>query len=99
MSVGDGPAPRSADTTRIDARGLLATPGLVNTHHHLYQWITRGYATDATLFGWLTTLYPIWARLTPERVHASAAANLAWMALTGCTTTHRPPLRVPARRR
>jgi cytosine/adenosine deaminase-related metal-dependent hydrolase len=87
VSVGDGPGPRSADTTRIDARGLLATPGLVNAHHHLYQWITRGYATDATLFGWLTTLYPVWARLTPERVHAAAAANLAWMALTGTTTS------------
>ncbi len=87
VSVGDGPGPRPADVVRIDARGLLVTPGLVNAHHHLYQWITRGYATDATLFGWLTTLYPIWARLTPERVHASAAANLAWMALTGTTTS------------
>lgn len=81
-AVGAGPAPGG---TRIDGRGLLVTPGLVNTHHHLYQWITRGYATDHTLFEWLTTLYPVWARLTPELVHDSAAANLAWLALTGCT--------------
>ena len=69
----------------VDGRGLLVTPGLVNTHHHLYQWITRGYATDHTLFEWLATLYPVWARLTPELVHDSAAANLAWLALTGCS--------------
>ena len=86
-AVGDGPAPALAGATRIDARGMLVTPGLVNSHHHLYQWITRGYATDDTLFGWLSTLYPIWARLDAELVHDSAAANLAWMALTGCTTT------------
>jgi cytosine/adenosine deaminase-related metal-dependent hydrolase len=88
VSVGPGPAPevyRSAE--RVDATGRLVTPGLVNTHHHLYQWITRGYATDDTLFGWLTALYPVWARLTAELVNASAAANLAWMALTGCTTS------------
>jgi cytosine/adenosine deaminase-related metal-dependent hydrolase len=86
-AVGEGPAPRFDGATRIDATGLLATPGLVNSHHHLYQWITRGYAIDDTLFGWLSTLYPIWARLTPELVHDAAAANLAWLALTGCTTS------------
>ncbi|HEV7204625.1 MAG TPA: 8-oxoguanine deaminase [Jatrophihabitans sp.] len=86
-AVGDGPAPAIEGATRIDASGLLVTPGFVNSHHHLYQWITRGYATDSTLFGWLTTLYPIWARLTPELVHDAAAANLAWLALTGCTTS------------
>jgi len=59
----------------------------VNTHHHLYQWITRGYATDHALFAWLTLLYPIWARLDEDLVHAAAAANLAWLALTGCTTS------------
>src|SRR5437763_583140 len=63
-AVDAGPAPESwsrrADRT-VDGRGMLATPGLVNTHHHLYQWITRGYAQDATLFGWLTDLYPVWA--------------------------------------
>src|ERR687888_2613182 len=86
-AVGDGSAPRIDGASRVDARGLLATPGLINAHHHLYQWITRGYATDATLFGWLTTLYPIWARLTPELVHAAAAANLGWLALSGCSTS------------
>ena len=87
VAVGDGPAPALDGATRVDAAGLLVTPGLVNSHHHLYQWLTRGYATDDTLFGWLTTLYPIWARLTPELVHAAASANLAWLALTGCTTS------------
>jgi cytosine/adenosine deaminase-related metal-dependent hydrolase len=86
-AVADGPAPPLEGAVRVDARGLLATPGLVNAHHHLYQWITRGYATDATLFEWLTTLYPIWARLTPELVHAAAAANIGWLALSGCTTS------------
>jgi cytosine/adenosine deaminase-related metal-dependent hydrolase len=88
VAVGPGAAPgQHGYAARIDGRGCLVTPGLVNTHQHLYQWITRGYATDDTLFGWLKTLYPIWARLTPELVRASAAANLAWLALTGCTTS------------
>ncbi|MFY9934279.1 MAG: 8-oxoguanine deaminase [Streptosporangiaceae bacterium] len=87
-AVGSGPLPPAyAAAERVDGSGLLATPGLVNTHHHLYQWITRGYAADDTLFGWLTTLYPVWARLDAELVSASAAANLGWLALTGCTTT------------
>ena len=86
-AVGAGPAPDHPGAERIDGTGLLVTPGLVNVHHHLYQWITRGYATDDTLFGWLTTLYPVWARLDDELVHDSAAANLAWMALTGTTTS------------
>jgi cytosine/adenosine deaminase-related metal-dependent hydrolase len=87
-AVGSGPLPaRYAGAQRIDGSGRLATPGLVNTHHHLYQWITRGYATDDTLFGWLTALYPVWARLDADLVHASAAANLGWLALTGCSTT------------
>ena len=86
-AVGAGPAPDLPGTERVDGRGLLVTPGLVNVHHHLYQWITRGYAIDGTLFEWLTTLYPVWARLDADLVHDSAAANLAWMALTGCTTS------------
>ena len=88
VSVGPGHAGRfHRSVRRVDGTGCLVTPGLVNTHHHLYQWATRGLALDETLFGWLTTLYPIWARLTPELVHASASANLAWLALTGCTTS------------
>jgi cytosine/adenosine deaminase-related metal-dependent hydrolase len=87
IAVGSGPVPAGLEGDRIDGRGCLLTPGLVNTHHHLYQWVTRGYAQDTTLFGWLKTLYPVWSRITAETVHASAAANLGWMALTGCTTS------------
>jgi cytosine/adenosine deaminase-related metal-dependent hydrolase len=73
----------------IDASGCLVTPGLVNTHHHLYQTLTRAVpgAQDAALFGWLQTLYPIWARFTPEHMFVSAQAGLAELALSGCTMT------------
>lgn len=88
VAVGPTPVPhRYAGGTRVDGTGCLLTPGLINTHHHLYQWITRGFATDTTLFGWLSTLYPVWARLDAELVHDAAAANLGWLALTGCTTS------------
>jgi cytosine/adenosine deaminase-related metal-dependent hydrolase len=88
VALGAGPVPqRERATEVIDGRGCLLTPGLVNTHHHLYQWITRGVAQDETLFGWLTALYPIWAGIDAETVHAAAAANLGWMALTGTSTT------------
>ncbi len=73
--------------TYVDATGCLATPGLVNTHHHLYQWVTRGFAVDATLFEWLTTLYPIWGCIDEETVHAAATGGLGWLARTGCTTS------------
>jgi cytosine/adenosine deaminase-related metal-dependent hydrolase len=87
-AVGPGPLPAEyAAADRVDGAGLLATPGLVNAHTHLYQWITRGYATDHSLFDWLTALYPVWAGLDAELVHAAAAANLGWLALTGCTTS------------
>lgn len=72
---------------RVDATGCLATPGLVNCHHHLYQWVTRGRAVDDTLFDWLTTLYPVWAGLDEEIVRTAALGSLAWLAKTGCTTT------------
>jgi cytosine/adenosine deaminase-related metal-dependent hydrolase len=85
VSVGPGTAPPGG--TRIDGSGCLVTPGLVNTHHHLYQWLTRGFVQDGTLFEWLTTLYPVWARIDAEAVRAAAAANLGWLALSGCTTT------------
>jgi cytosine/adenosine deaminase-related metal-dependent hydrolase len=71
----------------VDGRGCLLTPGLVNTHHHLYQWVTRAVSQDETLFGWLTTLYPVWAGIDEEIVETAAAANLGWLALTGCTTS------------
>jgi 8-oxoguanine deaminase len=88
VAAGQGQAPAALRDGRIiDGAGCLVTPGLVNAHHHLYQWITRGIAQDTTLFGWLTTLYPIWAGLDEATVYDAAAANLAWMTLTGCTTT------------
>jgi cytosine/adenosine deaminase-related metal-dependent hydrolase len=86
-SVGSGVASAAPNATVIDASGCLATPGLVNTHHHLYQWLTRGLASDATLFEWLTTLYPIWARIDAELVHLAAGAALARLARSGCTTS------------
>jgi cytosine/adenosine deaminase-related metal-dependent hydrolase len=88
VAVGPGHAGRfHRSVRRVDGTGCLVTPGLVNTHHHLYQWATRGLALDETLFGWLTTLYPIWARLDAEIVGAAAGAGLGQLALSGCTTT------------
>ncbi|MGW4397588.1 8-oxoguanine deaminase [Amycolatopsis nivea] len=84
-SVGDGSYPGPADE-RVDATGCLVTPGLVNTHHHLYQWATRGLAADHTLFEWLVALYPVWAKLDAEITHAAGAAGMARLALSGCTT-------------
>lgn len=84
VAVGQGLA--SAGDS-LDCRGCIVTPGLVNTHHHLFQTLTRAVpgAQDAALFGWLTTLYPIWARFTPEHMRVSALAGLAELALSGCT--------------
>ena len=85
-AVGAGPAPAVDGARRIDGSGCLLTPGLVNTHHHLCQWITRGFAQDGTLFQWLTTLYPIWAGFDAELEYRAASAGLASLALSGCTT-------------
>lgn len=73
----------------IDAGGGLVTPGLVNTHHHLYQNLTRAYApmTSSPLFGWLQTLYPLWRALDAEAAYVSAWVGLAELALSGCTTS------------
>ncbi|MBO6884993.1 MAG: 8-oxoguanine deaminase [Marivita sp.] len=73
----------------IDASGCMVTPGLVNTHHHLYQTLTRAVpgGQDALLFGWLQTLYPIWSRFGPEETFISAQIGLAELALSGCTLT------------
>jgi cytosine/adenosine deaminase-related metal-dependent hydrolase len=86
LAVGNGPAPADPTATHLDASDCLVTPGFVNTHHHLYQWATRGYAQDATLFQWLVALYPVWGRLDAEITSAAAAAGMARLALTGCTT-------------
>ena len=73
----------------IEARGCVVTPGLVNTHHHLFQTLTRAVpgGQNALLFGWLKTLYPIWARFGPEEMFVSAQVGLAELALSGCTMT------------
>ena len=73
----------------VDAAGCVITPGLVNTHHHLYQTLTRAVpgGQDALLFGWLKTLYPIWARFGPEEMFVSAQIGLAELALSGCSMT------------
>ena len=75
------------DAEVVLCHGRLVTPGLVNTHHHLYQTLTRAVpgAQDALLFGWLKTLYPIWARFGPEEMFVSAQVGLAELALSGCT--------------
>jgi cytosine/adenosine deaminase-related metal-dependent hydrolase len=80
--------PDTADET-IDARGMILLPGLVNTHHHFFQTLTRCTpgAQDAGLFVWLTTHYPIWARLTPEAIQVSTQLAIAELMLSGCTTT------------
>jgi cytosine/adenosine deaminase-related metal-dependent hydrolase len=88
VAVGSGHAGRyHRSSRRVDGTGCLATPGLVNTHHHLYQWATRGLAQQADLFQWLTELYPVWARLDASVVSATTAAGLGWLALSGCTTS------------
>jgi len=79
--------PATADEV-VDARDRVVLPGLVNTHHHLYQTLTRAVpgAQDAGLFDWLRTLYPIWARLTPESVRVATITGLLELARSGCTT-------------
>ncbi|WP_291038866.1 8-oxoguanine deaminase [Herbiconiux sp.] len=91
VAVGPGAVPDEhlgggASVTRIDGTGHLLTPGLINTHHHLYQWLTRGIAQDAILFDWLTALYPTWSRITADTVGPGALGGLAVGALSGCTT-------------
>ena len=79
--------PTTADEV-LDLKGHIVLPGLVNTHHHFYQTLTRAVpaAQDANLFNWLTTLYPIWARILPEDIFTSTQTALAELALSGCTT-------------
>ncbi|WP_413718357.1 8-oxoguanine deaminase [Silicimonas sp. MF1-12-2] len=84
-----GRALHAPDAEVLRATGLLVTPGLINTHHHLYQTLTRAVpgGQDALLFGWLKTLYPIWARFTPDDFALSTTLGLAELALSGCTTS------------
>ncbi|MBL1076483.1 8-oxoguanine deaminase [Nocardia sp. 2] len=86
-ALGAGPAPTVVGADRLSGTGCLVTPGLVNTHHHLYQWATQGLYQDATLFEWLTGLYRLWARMDAEVVYGAASAGLGWLALTGTTTS------------
>lgn len=88
-AVGDSrQAPPAAPST-IDAGGCLVTPGLINTHHHIFQNLTRAYPpmTNAPLFGWLASLYPLWRAIDEEAIHVSAWVGLAELALSGCTTS------------
>lgn len=86
VAVGPGLA---SDAPAVSARGCLVTPGLVNTHHHLFQTLTRAVpeGQDALLFGWLRALYPIWSRFTPDHMHVATQIGLAELALSGCTTS------------
>lgn len=79
----------AGDAAVVSVSGCVITPGLINTHHHLYQTLTRAVpgGQDALLFGWLQTLYPIWARFGPEEMFVSAQVGLAELALSGCTLT------------
>jgi cytosine/adenosine deaminase-related metal-dependent hydrolase len=89
VGVGEAGSEPTRATRTIRAEGCLVTPGLINTHHHIYQNLTRAYrpATGSNLFGWLTTLYPIWAGLDEEAAYLSAWVGLAELALGGCTTS------------
>ena len=86
-AIGNGAPPPAKQV--VDASDCLVTPGLVNTHHHLYQNLTRAFPpmTNAPLFGWLQTLYPLWRTLDEESAHVSAWIGLVELALSGCTTS------------
>jgi cytosine/adenosine deaminase-related metal-dependent hydrolase len=86
VAVGGDSEPADPDARRIDLGGAVVTPGLVNTHHHLYQTLTRARAQQADLFTWLRELYPVWAGIDAEAEYAAARTGLAELALSGCTT-------------
>ncbi|MDR0966854.1 MAG: 8-oxoguanine deaminase [Myxococcales bacterium] len=88
-AIGEGELPKRDDITEtVDAKGALAIPGMVNTHHHLYQTFQKNvpFVQDAKLFDWLVGLYEIWRELTPEDVRVSAQVGLGELLLSGCTT-------------
>jgi len=82
-AVGSGPPPEADEV--IDEPNCVAMPGLVNAHDHMYQWATRGYVPDGTLFKWLRALYPVWARIDADTVRVAARAAMARLLLCGCT--------------
>jgi len=87
--IPSGGHPAARDAAVFDASAHVVLPGLINTHHHFYQTLTRATpaSLDQPLFGWLTALYPVWARLTPEALDAAATVALAELLMSGCTTT------------
>ena len=85
IGTGSGSPPAADDV--LDASGCLVLPGLVNCHDHMYQQATRGYAAGQGLFGWLTELYPVWARIDADTVRVAARAAMARLLLSGCTLT------------
>jgi cytosine/adenosine deaminase-related metal-dependent hydrolase len=86
--VGSGEPPGGKSGVEVvDGRGCVGTPGLINTHHHLYQAMTRVRAQDQGLFGWLSELYPVWAGIDAEWERAAAGVGLAELALSGCSTS------------
>ncbi|MEO6795417.1 MAG: 8-oxoguanine deaminase [Candidatus Dormibacter sp.] len=85
--VGTGTPPTTDNIERIDGRGLVAIPGLINTHHHLYQVLTRARAQEQGLFNWLKELYPVWAHIDRGWERTAALAGLSELALSGCTTS------------
>ena len=97
VGAGSPPAALAAGADVLDGRGCVAIPGLVNAHHHLYQVLTRVRAQQAGLFGWLTELYPVWAGLDAEWVRVAAAAGLAELAHSGCSTSTDHPYIFPTR--
>ena len=96
-ATGGGAQPEADE--RVDLGGAVVTPGLVNTHHHLYQTLTRARAQEADLFTWLKTLYPVWARLDEETEYAAARTGPRRARALRLHDRLRPPLRLPARRR
>src|SRR5258708_35467210 len=81
--VGSGPPPAADEELQLP--NCVAMPGLVNAHDHMYQWATRGYMPDGTLFEWLRALYPVWARIDADTVRIAARAAMARLLLCGCT--------------
>ena len=81
--VGSGPAPDADEV--VDEANCVAMPGLVNAHDHMYQWATRAYVPDGTLFEWLAALYPVWAQIDADIVRVAARAAMARLLLSGCT--------------